>query len=62
VAPLLISEKQGQGKSTACRMLLPTSLQRYYAENFDLANPTACEAKLADAGLINLDEFDKFTA
>jgi predicted P-loop ATPase len=62
VAPLLISEKQGQGKSTACRMLLPTLLQRYYTESFDLANPTACEAKLADAGLINLDEFDKFTA
>jgi predicted P-loop ATPase len=62
VAPLLISEKQGQGKSTACRMVLPTSLQRYYTESFDLANPMACEAKLADAGLINLDEFDKFTA
>jgi predicted P-loop ATPase len=62
VAPLLISEKQGQGKSTACRMLLPTELQRYYTESFDLSNQSACEAKLADAGLINLDEFDKFTA
>jgi predicted P-loop ATPase len=62
VAPLLISEKQGQGKSTACRMLLPTELQRYYTESFDLSTPSACEAKLADAGLINLDEFDKFTA
>jgi hypothetical protein len=62
VAPLLISEKQGQGKSTACRMLLPTQLQRYYTENFDLSNISSCEAKLADAGLINLDEFDKFTA
>jgi predicted P-loop ATPase len=62
VAPLLISEKQGQGKSTACRMLLPTQLQRYYTENFDLSNISGCEAKLADAGLINLDEFDKFTA
>jgi hypothetical protein len=61
VAPLLISEKQGQGKSTACRMLLPTQLQRYYTENFDLSNISGCEAKLADAGLINLDEFDKFT-
>jgi predicted P-loop ATPase len=61
VAPLLISEKQGQGKSTACRMLLPTELQRYYTESFDLSNQSACEAKLADAGLINLDEFDKFT-
>jgi predicted P-loop ATPase len=62
VAPLLISEQQGLGKSTLCRLLLPAPLQRYYTESFDLSYPAGCEAKLADAGLINLDEFDKFTA
>jgi predicted P-loop ATPase len=62
VAPLLISEKQGLGKSTLCRLLLPTPLQRYYTESFDLSSPAGCESKLADYGLINLDEFDKFTA
>jgi ribosome-binding protein aMBF1 (putative translation factor) len=46
VAPLLISEKQGQGKSTVCRMLLPTQLQRYYTENFDLSNISGCEHRL----------------
>jgi predicted P-loop ATPase len=62
VAPLLISEEQGLGKSTACRLLLPPALQRYYTESFDLSTPSSCEAKLGDYALINLDEFDKFTA
>jgi hypothetical protein len=62
VAPLLISEQQGLGKSTACRLILPPALQRYYTENFDLSNPSSCEAKLADNALINLDEFDKYAS
>jgi predicted P-loop ATPase len=62
VAPLLVSEVQGLGKSTFCRMLLPTELQRYYTESFDLSAPSSCEAKLGDFGIINLDEFDKITA
>jgi predicted P-loop ATPase len=62
VAPLLVSEVQGLGKSTFCRMLLPSELQRYYTESFDLSAPSSCEAKLGDYGIINLDEFDKITA
>jgi predicted P-loop ATPase len=62
VAPLLVSEVQGLGKSTFCRMLLPMELQRYYTESFDLSAPSSCEAKLGDYGIINLDEFDKITA
>jgi hypothetical protein len=61
VAPLLISTEQGWGKSTFCRMLMPKELRRYYTESFDLNAPSACESKLADYGLINLDEFDKYS-
>jgi hypothetical protein len=59
VAPILISEHQGWGKSTFCRMLLPEELQRYYTDSFDVAQPSACEVKLTEFGLINLDEFDR---
>ncbi len=56
VAPLLVSTRQGLGKSTFCRLLLPTCLQDYFTESFDLTNPSAAENKLASFGLINLDE------
>ena len=47
VAPILISTKQGLGKSTFCRMLLPKPLQDYFTESFDLANASGAENKLA---------------
>jgi hypothetical protein len=62
VAPLLISTEQGWGKSTFCRMLLPKELRRYYTESFDLASQASCEKRLGNYGLINLDEFDKYSA
>ncbi|EJX05914.1 helicase [gut metagenome] len=62
VAPLLVSPRQGLGKSTFCRMLLPEPLQRYFTESFDLTNPGSAEQKLATFGLINLDEFDRLPA
>lgn len=61
VAPLLISTRQGWGKSTFCRLLMPEPLKRYFTESFDLNAAGACEKKLADFGLINLDEFDKLS-
>ena len=62
VAPLLVSARQGLGKSTFCRQLLPTKLQAYFTESFDLNNPTAAEHKLTAFGLINIDEFDRLSA
>ena len=59
VAPLLVSTRQGLGKSTFCRLLLPPELQEYFTESFDLTNPSSAENKLASFGLINLDEFDR---
>lgn len=59
VAPILISAKQGPGKSTFCRNLLPGPLRQYFTESFGLTNPCVAENKLASFGLINLDEFDR---
>ena len=62
VAPLLVSSRQGLGKSTFCRLLMPDVLKAYYTESYDLSSPASAEAKLAACGLINLDEFDKLSA
>ena len=62
VAPLLVSSRQGLGKSTFCRLLMPDALKAYYTESYDLSSPASAEAKLAVCGLINLDEFDKLSA
>ena len=59
VAPLLVSSRQGLGKSTFCRLLIPDALKAYYTESYDLGSPASAEARLAAYGLINLDEFDK---
>ena len=62
VAPLLVSSRQGLGKSTFCRLLMSDALKAYYTESYDLGSPASAEAKLAVCGLINLDEFDKLSA
>ena len=62
VAPLLVSSRQGLGKSTFCRLLMPDALKAYHTESYDLSSPASAEAKLAACGLINLDEFDKLSA
>lgn len=61
VAPVLVSRRQGCQKSTFCKLLLPAVLQPYYTDSFDLTGQSGCEQKLAAFGLINLDEFDKFS-
>jgi len=62
MAPLLVSNEQGWGKSTFCRSLMPGELADYYTDSFDLNAPAACEQKLAAFGLINMDEFDRLPA
>lgn len=61
VAPMLISNRQGMGKSTYCRQLMPESLKDYYTDSFDLNSQSGCEQKLSLFGLINLDEYDKLS-
>ena len=62
VAPLLVSDAQGMGKSTFCRAIMPPELQAYYSDNIDLARPEKIERQLVEAGLLNLDEFDRIPA
>ena len=61
LAPMLISTRQGMGKSTFCRQLMPESLKDYYTDSFDLNSQAGCEQKLSLFGLINLDEYDKLS-
>lgn len=62
VAPMLISREQGRLKSTFCKMLLPGVLERYYTDSLNLTDQGQPERRLAETGLINLDEFDKYPA
>lgn len=61
VAPLLISTEQGYFKSTFCKSLLPPALRRYYMDKVDLTSQGNVERRLAEMGLLNLDEFDKYS-
>jgi len=61
LVPLLVSRRQGLRKSTFCRLLMPPELSDYYADKFELTAAAAHEPRLAKLGLINLDEFDRYT-
>ena len=61
VAPLLVSTEQGRCKSTFCSILLPEELQRFYIDKFDITSVSGCEQKLSLFGLVNMDEFDRYS-
>ena len=61
VAPLLVSTEQGRCKSTFCSRLLPEALQGFYIDKFDINSVSGCEQKLSLFGLINMDEFDRYS-
>ncbi|WP_278625590.1 VapE domain-containing protein [Parabacteroides gordonii] len=56
-SPLLVG-KQGCGKSTWCRNLLPAELREYYTDSIDFSNKREAELLLNRFALINIDEFD----
>lgn len=60
VAPILISTEQGCHKSTFCRSLMPPQLVCYYTDNLKLTAQGNPERLLAEMGLLNMDEFDKY--
>lgn len=62
LTPLLLSTRQGLAKSTFCRLLMPPELRAYYLDKFDLNSRSNVELKLGQFGLINLDEFDRYSA
>ncbi len=60
LVPLLIG-RQGCGKSSFCRILLPPELRDYYNDRISFKNDTDLNLGLTSFALINIDEFDKVT-
>ena len=60
LVPLLIG-RQGCGKSSFCRILLPPELRDYYNDRISFKNDTDLSLGLTSFALINIDEFDKVT-
>jgi len=60
MVPLIVG-RQGDGKSTFCRRLLPDELQPYYTDRLDFAKRTETERMLTRFVLINVDEFDSIS-
>lgn len=61
VAPILVSREQGRQKSSFCRSLMPEVLMRYYTDNLKLTSQGQAERLLAEMGLLNMNEFDKYS-
>ena len=60
LVPLLIG-RQGCGKSSFCRILLPRDLMDYYNDRINFKNEQDLNLGLSSFALINLDEFDRVT-
>ena len=62
LCPLLISERQGWGKSQFTKLLMPPELMVHYTDTFNLTQEEQCLRKMAQHLLVNLDEFDRHSA
>ena len=62
LCPLLISERQGWGKSQFTKLLMPEELEAYYTDTFNLAQEEQCLRKMGQHLLVNLDEFDRHSS
>ena len=60
LVPLLIG-RQGCGKSSFCRLLLPRDMREYYNDRINFKNESDLNLGLTSFALINLDEFDRVT-
>ncbi len=60
LVPILIG-RQGCGKTSFCRMLLPREQRGYYNDRINFKNESDLNLGLTSFALINLDEFDKIT-
>lgn len=61
MVPVLVSQRQGLGKSTFWRMLMPPELSAYYLDKLDFTAAGEYDRMMAQCGLINLDEMDSFS-
>ena len=62
LCPLLISERQGWGKSQFTKLLMPPELMVHYTDTFNLVQEEQCLRKMGQHLLVNLDEFDRHSA
>ena len=62
LCPLLISERQGWGKSQFTKLLMPPELMVHYTDTFNLVQEEQCLRQMAQHLLVNLDEFDRHSA
>ena len=60
LVPILIG-RQGCGKTSFCRILLPRDQREYYNDRINFKNEHDLNLGLTSFALINLDEFDKIT-
>ena len=60
LVPLLIG-KQGTGKTTFCKMLLPPGLRQYYMDDIKMDSAEQVERVLGRMWLVNIDEYDAKT-
>ena len=60
LVPILIG-RQGCGKTSFCRLLLPRDQRIYYNDRINFKNENDLNLGLTSFALINLDEFDKIT-
>ena len=60
LVPILIG-RQGCGKTSFCRILLPRMQREYYNDRINFKNESDLNLGLTSFALINLDEFDKIT-
>jgi len=60
LVPILIG-RQGCGKTSFCRILLPRAQREYYNDRINFKNENDLNLGLTSFALINLDEFDKIT-
>ena len=56
---LLVSERQGLGKSTFFASMLPKEIADYYTDDFNLKAKSNAYRKMVEYALISLDEFEK---
>lgn len=61
MVPVLVSQRQGLGKSTFWRSIVPRELQAYYLDKLEFTTGGEYDRMMAQCCLINLDEMDVLT-
>ena len=56
---LLVSQRQGMGKSTLFTSMLPKEIADYYTDDFNLKAKGNAYRKMVEFALVSLDEFEK---